>query len=177
MPEKKNSRRVKKTQVAKNVKIRGGKDVAPELKEANEQAPCVVSNPIKKAIKLNQFPWTDKQKEFFRIALHPSTNIVFVSGPAGTSKTLLATYCALQLLNMKSIEEIMYLRSAVESSAQSLGFLPGSAEDKLKFYKFYKFLLLMIKIYFCIKNLFLIPKIDFWFTNTNNIYKSKRKRK
>ena len=28
----------------------------------------------------------------------------------------------------------MYLRSAVESSAHSLGFLPGSAEDKLKFY-------------------------------------------
>ena len=38
------------------------------------------------------------------------------------------------LLNMKSIEEIMYLRSAVESSAQSLGFLPGSADEKLKFY-------------------------------------------
>ena len=64
MPEKKNSRRVKKTQVAKNVKIRGGKDVAPDLKEANEQAPYVVPNPIKKAIKLNQFPWTEKQKDF-----------------------------------------------------------------------------------------------------------------
>ena len=50
MPEKKNSRRVKKTQVAKNVKIRGGKDVAPELKEANEQASYVVPNPIKKAM-------------------------------------------------------------------------------------------------------------------------------
>ncbi len=135
MPAKKKTQsRVKKTQVAQHVKIRGGKDIAPELKEANEQAPHVVERPIKKAIKLNQFPWTDKQKEFFRIALHPSTNIVFVTGPAGTSKTLLATYCALQLLNMKSIEEIMYLRSAVESSAQSLGFLPGSAEDKLKFY-------------------------------------------
>ena len=38
------------------------------------------------------------------------------------------------MLNMKIITDIMYLRSAVESSAHSLGFLPGSAEDKLKFY-------------------------------------------
>jgi phosphate starvation-inducible PhoH-like protein len=91
-------------------------------------------NPIKSLIKLKNFKWTDKQKEFFRIALHPDTRIMFVSGPAGTSKTLLATYCGLQLLNMKAVSDIMYLRSAVESSDRSLGFLPGSAEDKLKFY-------------------------------------------
>ena len=91
-------------------------------------------NPIKRQIKIKQFPWTDKQKEFFKIALHPATKVIFVNGPAGTSKTLLATYCSLQLLNMKAISDIMYLRSAVESSDRSLGFLPGSAEDKLRFY-------------------------------------------
>ena len=133
MPDKR-SKKVKKTTIAKNVKIRGGENIAPEIKEANEKCSRIVANPLERVIKLNQFPWTDKQKDFFKIALHPSTNIIFVSGPAGTSKTLLATYCALQLLNMKSIEEIMYLRSAVESSAQSLGFLPGTADEKLKFY-------------------------------------------
>jgi len=35
---------------------------------------------------------------------------------------------------MKAISDIMYLRSAVESSESKLGFLPGSAEDKLRFY-------------------------------------------
>ena len=35
---------------------------------------------------------------------------------------------------MKTISDIMYLRSAVESSDKSLGFLPGSAEDKLRFF-------------------------------------------
>jgi phosphate starvation-inducible protein PhoH len=35
---------------------------------------------------------------------------------------------------MKVISDIMYLRSAVESSEAKLGFLPGSAEDKLRFY-------------------------------------------
>ena len=91
-------------------------------------------NPIKRQIKLKQFPWTQKQKDFFKLALHPETKIVLVNGPAGTSKTLLATYCALQLLNMKTISDIMYLRSAVESSDRSLGYLPGSAEEKLRFF-------------------------------------------
>jgi phosphate starvation-inducible PhoH-like protein len=94
----------------------------------------VIRNPLKSQIKLKQFPWTDKQKEFFKVALNPSTRIVFVDGPAGTSKTLLATYCGLQLLNMHAVSDICYLRSAVESSDSHLGFLPGSADDKLRFY-------------------------------------------
>ena len=91
-------------------------------------------NPIKRVLKVKQFPWTDKQKDFFKIALNSDTKIVFVEGPAGTSKSLLAVYCGLQLLNMKVISDIMYLRSAVESSESKLGFLPGSAEEKLMFY-------------------------------------------
>ena len=93
-----------------------------------------IKNPIKSKIKLNQFSWTEKQKDFFRIALDRDTRIVFVEGPAGSAKTLLSTYCSLQLLNMKVSSEIMYLRSAVESSDRSLGFLPGDAGEKLRFY-------------------------------------------
>jgi len=115
------------------LKIRGGKEVAEEVTDYSPER-YLAPNPIKTQIKLTQFPWTEKQKEFFRIALHPSTKVVFVNGPAGTSKTLLSVYCALQMLNMKIINNILYLRSAVESSANSLGFLPGSAEEKLKFY-------------------------------------------
>ena len=91
-------------------------------------------NPIKALIKIKNFEWTKKQKEFFRVALDPSTKIVFVNGPAGCAKTLLSVYCGLQLLNMKVCSDIMYLRSAVESSNSQLGYLPGSAEDKLRFY-------------------------------------------
>jgi len=64
MPNKK-LKKVKKTTIAKNVKIRGGEDIAPDIKKANERHPCVVENPLERVIKLNQFPWTDKQKEFF----------------------------------------------------------------------------------------------------------------
>tara|TARA_B100002019_G_scaffold205294_1_gene178068 strand:- start:7448 stop:8239 length:792 start_codon:yes stop_codon:yes gene_type:complete len=119
----------------KPIKIRGGKELATEVRKDNcDENRFIAENPIKRQIRVNQFPWTEKQKDFFRVALHPHTRIIFVSGPAGTSKTLLATYCALQLLNLKSIEEIMYLRSAVESSDKSLGYLPGNADEKLKFF-------------------------------------------
>jgi phosphate starvation-inducible PhoH-like protein len=116
------------------VKIRGGKELAEDLNKTNRDPKIVTPNPINKQIKLNQFPWTDKQKEFFRTALDPSTKIVFVNGPAGTAKTLLSVYCGLQLLNMKVADDIMYLRSAVESSDKSLGYLPGDANEKLRFY-------------------------------------------
>ena len=122
----------KRTDSKDRITIRGAKEVATDINKSHEKVP--VENPIKRQIKLNQFPWTEKQKEFFKIALHPSTKIVFVEGPAGTSKTLLSVYCSLQLLNMKVSSDIMYLRSAVESSDKSLGFLPGSAEEKLRFY-------------------------------------------
>lgn len=122
----------KKTKTIGKVKIRGDREFAEDLNEVKNKH--IIENPIKRVIKLNQFAWTDKQKEFFRIALDFNTKIVFVDGPAGTSKTLLATYCGLQLLNMKTVSDIMYLRSAVESSDRSLGFLPGDANEKLRFY-------------------------------------------
>ena len=128
-----NKKRATKTTTPQASRKTKKQDIAKELEESLSD-PFTVANPIKKLIKITQFPWTERQKEFFRVALHPHTNIVFVNGPAGTAKTLLSVYCALQLLNMKQIEDIMYLRSAVESSAHSLGFLPGSAEDKLRFY-------------------------------------------
>ena len=124
----------KKTDNTGKLKIRGDKDLAEEISNENITEKFVIENPIKRQIRINQFPWTEKQKDFFKVALHPSTNIVFVNGPAGTSKTLLSVYCALQMLNMKVISDIMYLRSAVESSDKSLGFLPGTADEKLKFF-------------------------------------------
>lgn len=87
-------------------------------------------------IKVKEFDWTPKQKEFFKIAQAEDTRIMFVSGPAGTSKTLLSVYCGLKLLRVGDVSEIMYLRSAVESSEARLGFLPGSAEEKLNFYNY-----------------------------------------
>jgi phosphate starvation-inducible PhoH-like protein len=74
---------------------------------------------------------TDHQKKFLEIASDKNVKIIFVSGPAGTSKTFLAVMSALQLLNDKRVSDLIYLRSVVESSEKSMGYLPGSEGEKL----------------------------------------------
>src|SRR5882724_1547312 len=76
----------------------------------------------------------DKQKKFLEIALNKDTKMMFISGPAGTSKTYMAVLSALKLLNLKRMSDIIYLRSAVESSDNKLGYLPGEVSDKLSPY-------------------------------------------
>ena len=76
--------------------------------------------------------WTEKQKAFIELATHKDTRVIFLSGPAGTSKTALAVYCALALMNLKKASELIYVRSIVESASNTLGSLPGEAHDKFK---------------------------------------------
>jgi phosphate starvation-inducible PhoH-like protein len=105
------------------------------VKEPNEEleAEDVLFKP-KLQLKIKELDWTQKQRDFFRLGLDDNTRIVILSGPAGTAKTLMAVYCGLKLMNEGKISDMMYLRSAVESSEAKLGFLPGSAEEKLSFY-------------------------------------------
>lgn len=74
---------------------------------------------------------TQKQKDLVDLILDKKTNIVFVSGGAGTSKTFTAIYAGLLALNNKNQSDILYVRSAVESSSKSLGHLPGDANEKI----------------------------------------------
>jgi phosphate starvation-inducible protein PhoH len=57
---------------------------------------------------------------------------VFLSGPAGTSKSVLAVYCSLLLLNQKKVSDLIYVRTIVESASISLGSLPGTVESKVE---------------------------------------------
>jgi len=65
------------------------------------------------------------------MATDKATKLMFVSGPAGTSKTYMAVYAALLMLNQRRVSDLIYIRSAVESSDAKLGFLPGLAEEKM----------------------------------------------
>jgi phosphate starvation-inducible PhoH-like protein len=78
--------------------------------------------------------WTPKQQEFLNIAQNKDMRIMFVKGPAGTSKTLISVYSSLKMLNEGKVSDIVYVRSAVESSDSKLGYLPGDADEKLAFY-------------------------------------------
>ena len=90
---------------------------------------------LKHKLSLNdRIPWSPRHEELLELALGKNTRIVFVKGPAGTAKTICAVYACLRLLNDAKISDIIYVRSAVESADKSLGFLPGTADEKLSFY-------------------------------------------
>jgi predicted ribonuclease YlaK len=89
---------------------------------------------FKEEIRIRELNWTEKQKEFIKIALDKNVKMMFISGPAGSSKTLLSIFCSLQLIKDKKVSDIMYIRSPVESSDSKIGFLPGDADEKLKYY-------------------------------------------
>jgi phosphate starvation-inducible protein PhoH and related proteins len=75
--------------------------------------------------------FTEKQKKLIDIILDKKTKLIFIDGPAGTSKTFLGIYCALQLLNARTHSDVLYVRSIIESASKSLGTLPGSIEERL----------------------------------------------
>jgi phosphate starvation-inducible PhoH-like protein len=111
------------------------KKVKNKNKRREDKSPVVPQDSkLKDGLDIRELKWTDKQKEFFRLALDKDTKLMFVAGPAGTSKTLTAVYCGLKLLSDKRVSDILYLRSAVESSDSKIGFLPGDANEKLAFY-------------------------------------------
>ncbi len=82
-------------------------------------------------LKLREFPWSEKQQEFIRIMQDRSTSVMFLQGPAGTAKSLLSVYCALNSMDTGGAREIFYVRQPVESSKFGLGFLKGDLQEKL----------------------------------------------
>ena len=93
--------------------------------------------------KENLFKSTDLNKLKSNIQLKPkqydlskeikSNIFTIVSGPAGTSKTWTTCYTALELLANNKINEIIITKPLIESS-YSMGFLPGSLEEKIEPY-------------------------------------------
>jgi phosphate starvation-inducible protein PhoH and related proteins len=81
------------------------------------------------------FHFRPKHAEFYNIISDRTTNMALVDGPAGTAKTYIAVYAALEMLRVQEdIEKIVYIRSIVESADRSLGSLPGEIDDKFSPY-------------------------------------------
>lgn len=106
----------------KRIHNNNNKDTSPIISQRNK---------IKNFLSINQRELNNKQKEFVELALDKETKIIFLSGPAGTSKTYISIYAALNLLNQRRVSDLIYIRSAVESSESKLGFLPGEANEKM----------------------------------------------
>jgi phosphate starvation-inducible PhoH-like protein len=85
-------------------------------------------------IKLKKISLTEKQLKLLKIIFDNDSKIIFISGPAGTSKTYVAIYGALQLYNMNNDRGITYVRTIAESGEKSLGALPGEMAEKINPY-------------------------------------------
>jgi len=100
-----------------------------------DQSPYVAQRTkIDYELKIKELPWSEKQKAIIELFMHKKTKMLLLKGPAGTSKTILAMYMGLQLLNTKKVSDIVLVRSAVESSDSKLGYLPGDMMEKFGVY-------------------------------------------
>ena len=73
---------------------------------------------------------TPTQVELMKKMLQQDTRMCMVDGPAGTAKTYIAVLAALKLLQRRQVDNIIYIRSIVESASRSMGALPGELEEK-----------------------------------------------
>ena len=77
-----------------------------------------------------KFKLKDSHREFVTRGFDDAAKIMFVDGPAGSAKTFCAAYLGLNLLKTRQVEEIVYIRSIIESASKSMGALPGEVDDK-----------------------------------------------
>lgn len=78
----------------------------------------------------NSFHLNEVHRAFRDTCMDESTQMTFVDGPAGTAKSYLAVLSALQSLKDKKVDNIIYIRSVIESASRSIGALPGEIDDK-----------------------------------------------
>ena len=81
-------------------------------------------------LKPRKFKFTENQKKCLELLLDPNAPIIFISGPAGTSKTYLSLYAAIQLMAGDRDKQLIYVRSIIESAEKGLGSLPGDISEK-----------------------------------------------
>jgi len=80
------------------------------------------------------FYFNPAHQQFYDCIKNKDTKMAFVDGPAGTMKTYIAVYSALELIKNKEFEKLIYIRSIAESAEKSLGSLPGEIDDKFSPY-------------------------------------------
>lgn len=90
----------------------------------------IMSSMSKTKAKLKKIEFSDKQQELLKLIFDRDTKIIFINGPAGTSKTFMAIYGALQLFNMNNNYSISYVRTIIESADRGMGALPGNVDEK-----------------------------------------------
>jgi len=77
-------------------------------------------------------PKSLNQEKYIMALLNDETDVVVVSGPAGTGKTYLAMLAAIKALRAGECEQIVLTRPAVTVEDEKHGFLPGDLNQKME---------------------------------------------
>ena len=83
---------------------------------------------------IRELPWTEKQQALIELGTAKETRVIFLLGPAGSSKSTLAMRIGLELMQQKKVAEMLFVRAAVESADSKLGYLPGDITGKFEPY-------------------------------------------
>lgn len=73
---------------------------------------------------------TENQQKYIDLMREDEVDIIIAIGPAGTGKTLLACYAAVEALRLGKIKKIVITRPVV-SVDEEIGYLPGSITSKM----------------------------------------------
>ena len=103
----------------------------------------------RKAVEL--IPKSQNQEKYIMALLDDETDIVVVSGPAGTGKTYLGMLAALKAMREGVCEHIILTRPAVGVDDEKHGFLPGDLNAKME--PWTRPLLDVLKEYYSVKEI------------------------
>lgn len=101
---------------------------------AKKKSPSFNIPQLKQNIIVNSLKLDEKQLHFLEKSLASKTKIMFINGPAGTSKTYMSVYSALRLLSAMDELDLVYVRTVIESAEKGLGALPGDLAEKFNPY-------------------------------------------
>ena len=94
------------------------------------QAQATQKPRVRKSVEL--IPKSINQEKYILALLDDKTDIVVVSGPAGTGKTYLAMQAAIKAMRNGDCDRIILSRPAVGVDDEKHGFLPGDINQKME---------------------------------------------
>lgn len=101
--------------------------------EAKRDSSNTISfNQVKQKKQVDLIPKSINQEQYILALTNEDTDVVVVTGPAGTGKTYLAMLAAIKALRNKECDRIVLTRPAVGVDDEKHGFLPGDLNAKME---------------------------------------------
>jgi phosphate starvation-inducible PhoH-like protein len=103
------------------------------LATAKQRYPQPINPEGAKVIRLKNAPSPKNNSQRFYLDSLETAKVTVGTGPAGSGKSFLAMYVAVQKLLNNEVHRVIITRPVVEAG-ENLGFLPGTLEDKISPY-------------------------------------------